>query len=73
LVASITLIRLGLLPSCRVPQVDVQALDLFDQHEDRSPGCTEIFAASGSKTRAPSAGLFNLALVQTIAQKSSDG
>ena len=67
-IASGTPIPRGLL-LLRVPQVDVQALDLLDQHENRFSGCPEIVAATGSKTHAPSAELIDLALVQTIGQR----
>lgn len=67
----ISLIRLVvLLHRLRVPQVDVQTLDLLDQQENCLPGRAKLRIAAGRKTRAPSAELFDLALVQTIAQRS---
>jgi hypothetical protein len=70
LTVPISLIRL-LLPLRRlcVPHVDVQSLDLFDQQENRLSGRAKLLIAVGDKTRAPGAELFDLALVQTIAQK----
>jgi hypothetical protein len=68
----ISLIRLVmLLRRLRVPQVDVQKLDLFDQQENRFSGRAKLLIAAVNKTRAPGTELFNLALVQTIAQRSS--
>jgi hypothetical protein len=67
----ISLIRLVLLlRRLRVPQVDVQTLDLFDQQENRLSGRAKLLIAAGKKTRAPGAELLDLALVQTIAQRS---
>ena len=67
----ISLIRL-VVHLCRlhVPQVDVQTLDLFDQQENRLSRRAKLRIAAGRKTRAPSAELLDLALVQTIAQRS---
>jgi hypothetical protein len=53
-----------------VPQVDVQTLDLFDQQENRLSGRAKLLIVAGRKTRAPGAELLDLALVQTIAQRS---
>jgi hypothetical protein len=67
----IRLIRLVLLVRrLRVPQVDVQALDLFDQQENRLSGRAKLLITARKKTRAPGAQLLDLALVQTIAQRS---
>jgi hypothetical protein len=67
----ISLIRLALLlRRLRVPQVDVQTLDLFDQQENRLSGRAKLLIVAGRKTRAPGAELLDLALVQTIAQRS---
>ena len=67
----ISLIRLALLlHRLRVPQVDVQTLDLFDQQENRLSGRAKLLIAAGKKTRAPGAELLDLGLVQTIAQRS---
>jgi hypothetical protein len=67
----ISLIRLVmLLRRLRVPQVDVQTLDLFDQQENRFSGRAKLLIAAVNKTRAPGAKLFDLALIQTIAQRS---
>lgn len=55
----------------RVPEIDVKALDLFDQQENRLAGRAKIVAAVGSKTRAPRSELVDLALVQTVGQRSS--
>jgi hypothetical protein len=67
----ISLIRLVmLLRRLRVPQVDVQTLDLFDQQENRFSGRAKLLIAAVNKTRAPGAKLFDLALSQTIAQRS---
>ena len=67
----ISLIRLALLlRRLRVPQVDVQTLDLFDQQENRLSGRAKLLVAARKKTRAPGAELLDLALVQTIAQRS---
>ena len=67
----ISLIRLVLLlRRLRVPQVDVQTLDLFDQQENRLSGRAKLLIAAGKKPRAPGAELLDLALVQTIAQRS---
>jgi hypothetical protein len=69
-------IRIGLLHDLvrlrgfRGPEVDVKTLDLFDEHENCLPGCAQIVIATRSKTRAPRAELVDLALVQTIAQRS---
>jgi len=67
----ISLFRLVmLLRRLRVPQVDVQTLDLLDQQENRLSGRAKLRIAAGRKTRAPSAELLDLALVQTIGQRS---
>ena len=67
----ISLIRMALLlHRLRVPQVDVQTLDLFDQQENRLSGRAKLLIAARKKTRAPGAELLDLALVQTIAQRS---
>ena len=67
----ISLIRLiMLLRRLLVPQVDVQTLDLFDQQENRFSGRAKLLIAAVNKTRAPGAQLFDLALVQSIAQRS---
>ena len=64
------LIRLVvLLRRLRVPQVNVQTLDLLDQQENRLSGRAKLRIAAGRKTRAPSAELLDLALVQTIGQR----
>jgi hypothetical protein len=61
---SISLIRLVvLLRRLRVPQVDVQTLDLLDQQENRLSGRAKLRIAAGRKTRAPSAELLDLGLV----------
>jgi hypothetical protein len=60
------LLRLGL----RVPQVNVQTLDLFDQQENRFSGGAKLEIAVGNKTRAPETELLDLALVKTISQRS---
>jgi hypothetical protein len=61
---SISLIRLVmLLRRLRVPQVDVQTLDLFDQQENCSSGRAKLLIADVNKTGAPGAELFDLALV----------
>lgn len=49
----------------------MQKLDLFDQQENRSSGRAKLVIAVGNKTRAPGAELLDLALVQTIAQRST--
>ena len=68
----IGLIRLVvLLRRLRVPQVDVQALNLLDQQENRLSGRAKLRIAAGRKTRAPSTELLDLALVQTICQRSA--
>ena len=60
----ISLVRLVmLLRRLRVPQVDVQTLDLFDQQENRFSGRAKLLNATVDKTRAPGAELFDLALV----------
>jgi hypothetical protein len=67
------LIRLVLLLwRLRVPQVDVKALDLFDQQENCLSGRAEIriAVAVGQETRTPGAELLDLPLIQTIAQRS---
>jgi hypothetical protein len=70
-IVHITLLRLILfLRRLRVPEIDVQALDLFDQQENRLAGRAQIVAAVRSKTRAPRSELVDLALVQTIVQRS---
>jgi hypothetical protein len=67
----ISLIRLVmLLRRLHAPQVDVQTLDLFDQQENRFSGRAKLLIAAVNKTRAPGAQLFDLALVQSIAQRS---
>ena len=60
-----------LLRRLRVPQVDVQTLDLFDQQENRLSGRAKLVIAVGKKTGAPGAELLDLALIQTIAQRST--
>ena len=65
----ISLIRLPL-GRLRAPQVDVQTLDLFDQQENRLSGRAKLLIAARKKTRAPGAELLDLALVQTIGQRS---
>jgi hypothetical protein len=55
---------------CR-PQIDVQTLDLFDQQQNRLSGRAKLVTAVDKKTRAPGAELLDLALVQTIAQRST--
>ena len=71
LIRLIRLIRLiMLLRRLRVPQVDVQTLDLFDQQENCFSGRAKLLIADVNKTRAPGAELFDLAFVQTIAQRS---
>jgi hypothetical protein len=50
--------------------VDVQTLDRFDQQENCFSGRAKLLIADVNKTRAPGAELFDLALVQTIAQRS---
>jgi hypothetical protein len=57
-----------LLRRLRVPQIDMQTLDLFDQQQNRFTGRAKIVIAIGMKTRAPGAKLLDLALVQPIAQ-----
>ena len=57
-----------LLRRLRVPQIDMQTLDLFDQQQNRFSGRAKIVIAIGMKTRAPGAKLLDLALVQPIAQ-----
>jgi hypothetical protein len=70
LTVPISLIRLVLLlRRLRVPQVDVQTLDLFDQQQNRFSGRAKIVIAVSLKTRAPGAKLLDLALVQPIAQR----
>ena len=60
----INLIRLViLLRRLRVPQVDVQTLDLFDQQENCFSGRAKLVIAVGKKTGAPGAELLDLALV----------
>jgi hypothetical protein len=54
----------------RVPQIDVKALDLLDQQENRLSGRAKIVIAVGIETRAPRAELLDLGLIQTIAQRS---
>lgn len=69
-------IRIGLLRDLvllrgfRGPEVDVKTLDLFDQDENCLSGCAQIVITTRSKARAPRAELVDLALVQTIAQRS---
>ena len=65
----ISLIRLPL-RRLRVPEVNVQTLDLFDQQENRLSGRAKLLIAARKKTRAPGAELLDLAFVQTIAQRS---
>jgi hypothetical protein len=52
-----------------VPQINVKALDLLDQQEDRLAGCAKIVAAVGNKTRAPRTELVDLPFVQAFAQR----
>ena len=49
----------------------MQTLDFFDQQENRFSGRAKLVIAIGNKTRAPGAELLDLALVQTIAQRST--
>ena len=55
----------------RVPQIDMQTLDLFDQQQNRFSGRAKLVIAVADKTRAPGAELLDLVLVQTIAQRST--
>ena len=72
LIVAISVIRLVLLlRRLRAPEVDVQALDLFDQQENRFSGRAKLVIAVADKTRAPGAELLDLVLVQTIAQRST--
>ena len=65
------LIRVALLlRRLRGPQVNVQTLDLFDQQENRLSGRAKLLIAARKKTRAPGTELLDLALVQTIGQRS---
>jgi hypothetical protein len=57
-----------LLRRLRVPQIDMQTLDLFDQQQNRFSGRPKIVIAIGMKTYAPGTKLLDLALVQPIAQ-----
>jgi hypothetical protein len=59
----------ALLLRFRVPQIDMQTLDLFDQQQNRFSGRAKIVIAVGMKTRAPGAKLLDLAFVQPIAQR----
>jgi hypothetical protein len=52
----------------RVPEVDMQSVDLLDQQEDRFPGRADLVARVLRQTRAPAAQLFDLVLVETTAQ-----
>jgi hypothetical protein len=45
-------------------------LDLFDQQENRFSSRAKLVIPVGNKARAPGAELLDLALVQTIAQRS---
>lgn len=54
----------------RIPEIDVKALDLFDQQEDGLTGRAKIVVAVGIQTRAPGPELLDLRLIQTIAQRS---
>ena len=57
-----------LLHRLRVPQVDMQTLDLFDQQQNRFSARAEIMIPVGTKTRAPGAKQLDLVLIQPIAQ-----
>jgi hypothetical protein len=60
-----------LLQRFRVPQIDMQALDLFDQQQNRLSGRAKIVIAVGMKTCAPGTKLLDLSFVQSIAQGRS--
>jgi hypothetical protein len=57
----------------RIPEIDVQALDLLDPQADGLTGRAKIVVAVGIQTRAPGAELLDLGLIQTIAQRSPLG
>jgi len=46
-----------------VPEIDVQSLDLFDQHQDRFAGCAHVRALVSAKTCSPGTQLVQLRLV----------
>ena len=54
----------------RIPEIDVQAFDLFDQQEDCFSRSAKVVISVGIETRAPGAELLDLGLIQTIAQRS---
>jgi len=52
----------------RIPQVDVQPLDLFDQQENRLSGRAKLMILLAGETGSPATELLDLVLVQTPAQ-----
>jgi hypothetical protein len=55
----------------RVPQVDVESLDLLDQQQDCLAGGAQLFALGARQSRPPASELVDLVLVKTLAQGSS--
>ena len=63
----------GRLDACllRVPQVDVERLDLLDQEEDRLARGTQLVTLRLGEPRPPASQLVDLVFVQTLAQGPS--
>jgi hypothetical protein len=55
----------------RIPQVDVERLDLLDQEQDRPAGGTQLLAVGPNEARSPVPQLVDLVFVETPAQDPS--
>jgi hypothetical protein len=56
----------------RVPQVDVERLDLFDQEEDRLAGCPQLVTVRAGEPRPPTPELIDLVFVEAFAHVAPD-
>ena len=61
---------LGLFEPARVPQVDVEQLDLLDQEEDRAAGGPDLVPAIGQQTLAPCPQNLELVFVEPLRRQS---
>lgn len=48
----------------RIPEVDVESLDLFDEHQDRAAGGSDLVATVARQALAPAAERLEFLLVQ---------
>ena len=62
--------RLGRLEPPRMPQVDVEPLDLLDQEQDRAPGCPHLVAGVVQQPFAPGPQGFDLVFVEALRRQS---